>query len=186
MTHGSGLTMQYRYRISHHSAKFPPSGTSTTGEATVHRTGGYPQFSCFETQDALGIFDELTNNINGVITHYPMVGLLIADRKGICSLLQQSEAAPPHPIHASIMRIMIHSNIADAPVPPGTYSVVADHLRLDIEIITDCPRAEWSPVSGTVTFDTISSTKISGRFDLDFVPPSPLGHMTGDFSTLVC
>ena len=28
MTHGSGLTMQSRYRISHHSAKFPPSGTS--------------------------------------------------------------------------------------------------------------------------------------------------------------
>jgi hypothetical protein len=106
-------------------------------------------------------------------------GAYLASFSNICALLQQ----PNHPAYANSWALYVGVE-QPAPVAPGTYTLApgtsAHFAALDA---TCTPAGNEQAKTGTITFETVSATELSGSFDVTLDGGD---HLTGTFSAPVC
>jgi hypothetical protein len=106
-------------------------------------------------------------------------GAYLASFSNICALLQQ----PSHPAYANAWGLYVGVE-QPAPIGPGRYDLPpgtsAHFAALDAKCVT---AGTEQAKTGTITFETVSATELSGSFDVTL---SGGDHLTGTFSAPVC
>ncbi len=152
------------------------------------------------TTTVSGTYASHTVATNGTIGLYgsntaagTYAGVIITNVSNVCSLFQSAanpSASGPDPGNSTQLTLNVLSSNS-TPVAPGTYSVSqpnangvfvnAAFAATDSTCAVEASSASAS--SGTVQIVTVSSTMVTGTFDVTF----PSGdHLTGQFAAPVC
>jgi hypothetical protein len=148
------------------------SAGSGGGSTAIAATIGAQSISL---QNAVGVSGSLPEN--GATVYETDV--FVANLSGACGLLQQNA----NPSNGVLLSIGIGG---EAPVGSGTYAVTAtgnvrvSYVAQDVNCNVTVNEAAQG---GTVTYDAVNSTAITGSIDVTF---SSGDHVTGEFSAPIC
>jgi hypothetical protein len=116
--------------------------------------------------------------------------ILLTSFSGLCSAGQSGSAVP----NGSMLILSIGNNgdSAQPAIGPGTYTVqlTSDPLMIGLfeTVAAGCPSSQSLTGSGTVTLTSVTSSGVSGSYNLSFLDGTgtPNGSLSGSFTTSNC